>query len=108
VTLIYSAVDGGFTLATAGVVDLVIGWPKSAAEERKAYADARKADTKYRLFCSKSIEQDSAFTHKADPVENHVAATPHPSILSRCGWNLKRIGLTSGEIIARMAEGAYA
>jgi hypothetical protein len=40
-------VDAGFTLATAGVVDLVIGWRKSVAEERKAYADARKADTKH-------------------------------------------------------------
>jgi hypothetical protein len=61
-------VDGGLTLATAGVVNLVIGWHKSVAEEKKAQADAPKAETKHRLFCCKSIEQDSAFTYKGDRV----------------------------------------
>ena len=68
--------DGGFTLATVGVVDLVIGWRKSVAEERKAYADARKADTKHRLLRVSNKTPHSPT--RATLLENRTAATLHP------------------------------
>jgi hypothetical protein len=68
-------VDGGFTLATVGVVDLVIGWRKSVAEERKAYADARKADIKHRPLVSNKTQHSPT---RATLLENRTAATLHP------------------------------
>jgi hypothetical protein len=69
------AVDGGFKLVTAGVVDLV--WlAKSVAEERKAYADARKPDTKHRLL--RVSNQTPHSPTSATLWENRTAATLHP------------------------------
>jgi hypothetical protein len=43
------SVPAGFVLASAGVIDLVIGWRKSVAEEKKAYAETLKTEAERRL-----------------------------------------------------------
>ena len=101
------SVLGGVTLATAGVIDLVVGWRKSVAEVHKTNVEAGKLDAERRLadvdIKIKELELERARLAATVPVRNELGRIEPRERRERL-LSPPESGEVAREIVQRQAE----